>query len=317
LDLQFTLNLACRVGRLDLPEPGLTRYVQHLISAWDRAGCRREQPVVWSTDSGAGDITTLMHTAIATPIARKLGADPEVQRGHLTYLESGDATWDKLGCALARQKPALVVTTSHGMTGPISDPTAMVLTLGIPVDASGKTRPPQELLGAWQPDGAIWYAHACCSAGSDRVNHYRSLVNAESSLGRTLEAVRGLGARVAPLPTALLGAEKPLRAFVGHVEPTFNWTLRQPETEAHLTENLCKAICNGIFGEQPEPVSLALGRCYRLVGTWLSQWRQAQVAIDKDADARRVALRTQLAALDQQGLVVLGDPTACLPAPPE
>jgi hypothetical protein len=36
------------------------------------------------------------------------------------------------------------------------------------------------------------------------------------------------GARISPLPRALLGAEKPLRAFVGHVEPTFDWTLRDP-----------------------------------------------------------------------------------------
>ena len=43
------------------------------------------------------------------------------------------------------------------------------------------------------------------------------------------------GAFTTPLPRALLGATRPLRAFVGHVEPTFDWTLRQRQTGEHLT----------------------------------------------------------------------------------
>ena len=41
-----------------------------------------------------------------------------------------------------------------------------------------------------------------------------------------------LGPQTSPLPRSLLGRHRPLRAFVGRVEPTFSWTLRGELTEA-------------------------------------------------------------------------------------
>jgi AcrR family transcriptional regulator len=57
-----------------------------------------------------------------------------------------------------------------------------------------------------------------------------------------LNGIAALGNRVAPLPTALLGAKKPARAFVGHVEPTFDWTLQNPDTNQILTDSIQKAL---------------------------------------------------------------------------
>jgi hypothetical protein len=111
----------------------------------------------------------------------------------------------------------------------------MAASLGALVDGQHLTLDIDALLAAWQPDGAIWYAHACCSAGCDNVNSYKELVPAGSTLASVLDGVAALGAQVAPLPQRLLGAAKPLRAFIGHVEPTFDWTLRQPETGQVLT----------------------------------------------------------------------------------
>jgi lactam utilization protein B len=62
---------------------------------------------------------------------------------------------------------------------------------------------------------------------------------------------------------------------------------------------------------------MAFEGCYRHVGELLSQWNQALRNINKMVkNARVAALRSQLTALDRQSMVILGDPTACLPPLP-
>ena len=126
------------------------------------------------------------------------------------------------------------------------------------VDQYGAPLDPAALLAKWQPDGAIWYAHACCSAGSDDATQYADLVG-DGPVKDVLLGVASLGATVAPLPTALLGAERPLRAFVGHVEPTFDWTLRHPESKEPLTHALRTALYDGMHRARPDPVGMAFG----------------------------------------------------------
>jgi hypothetical protein len=192
--------------------------------------------------------------------------------------------------------------------------------LGVLVDSAGKLLQPDKLLAQWQPDGAIWYAHACCSAGSDSKNSYKGLVTGNSGVARILDTVALLGAQVAPLPKALLGAAKPLRAFLGHVEPTFDWTIRDPNTGQKLTETLQEALYNHMYQQVPETVGMAFQACYNHVGELFAQWNQAlEVINDSESTqaereaARKGALRTQLTALDRQSLVILGDPTVALP----
>ena len=57
-----------------------------------------------------------------------------------------------------------------------------------------------------------------------------------------IQRAASTGARVATFPSALLGAAKPLRAFIGHVQPTFNWTLQNSETAQILTAPICTAM---------------------------------------------------------------------------
>ena len=311
--LQYVLNTVSRVGRLDLEGTGLEHYVEALLAGWTGAGCRSDQPVVWAVDHGDTDITWLMRHAIAEPVAQKLGADPDIG-ANLVKLAASEATAGRLTQALADRRPALVLTTSHGMTGPLNDAALMGQQLGLLVDGEHSRVAPDPLLAAWQPDGAIWYAHACCSAGSDDETSYEGLVEEGSSVERTLAAVAALGAGVAPLPQQLLGAERPLRAFIGHVEPTFDWTLRQPETGQVLTASLQEALYDRMFRKQPEPIGLALEGWYKHVGELFAQWSQALRQVAKAVpEASLVALRTQLAALDRQSLVILGDPTVALP----
>ncbi len=315
---QYLLNQPCFAGRLALEGTALENYVNALLTDWRDAGCDPHRPVVWAVDHGGGDITTLMRQAIAEPVAAKLAADSGTAAG-LRLLDAAKATLTELLAALAQQSPALIVSTSHGQTGPLHDPVTMAARLGAPVDAQHATLDSDALLTAWQPDGAIWYAHACCSAGCDNRNAYKGLVTAGSALDQVLEGVAGLGAQIAPLPQRLLGAAKPLRAFIGHVEPTFDWTLRQPETGQVLANTTVEALYNHMHRAQPEPVGMAFNLGYQVVGQLFQQWQQLTGEFAAASSAQRDFIRlmttsAQLAALDRQSLVILGDPTVALPA---
>ncbi len=321
-ELQFYLNVAGHVGRIDLAEEeGLGRYVDALIDNWAGSACRADSPVLWTVDHGGGDITTTMRDLIARPLMQKWRSDTAIGR-KAALLEERDATGAALGSALAQSLPALVVTTSHGMTGPLNDPSLMRSQLGMLVDDSYSVVRPELLLQQWQPDGAIWYAHACCSAGADGKTRFAGLLEEGSRVDRILRGVAALGAQVAPFPRRLLGAKKPLRAFVGHVEPTFDWTIRQPETGQPLTWSILRALYGGMYQPNPETVGMAFSDCLRHAGELFTQWNALVRAYGVGADAaardaaKVAALRTQLAGLDRQSMVVLGDPTACIPPLP-
>ncbi|TKJ17960.1 hypothetical protein [Blastococcus sp. CCUG 61487] len=206
------------------------------------------------------------------------------------------------------------MTTSHGKTGPLTDTAATLRDLGLPVDDDYSTLDPARLLDAWQPDGAIWYAHACCSAGSDGSSIYEGLLEPGSWADQVLTGIAGIGAHVAPLPEALLGAPRPLRAFIGHVEPTFDWTIQNPYNGQKLTSSIRTGLYDGLF--RPAAVGLALRETYAHVGELFAERDSAYRAFDDGEDTAGVAMATTLAARDRQSMVVLGDPTVGLPPLP-
>jgi len=310
--VQYVLNTCAFVGRLDLDDAGLERYVGCLLTDWQGAGCHPEKPVVWGVDHSASDISHLMRQGIADPVADRLAGDSQIGAG-LHRITGNGASAAALLNALADAQPALVVTTSHGMTGPLNDLNLMGDHLGLLVDDGHALLDPGVLLARWQPDGAIWYAHACCSAGSDAETRYKGLVPAGSAVEQVLDGVAALGARTAPFPRRLLGAEKPLRAFIGHVEPTFDWTLRA-ETGQMLTTSLKEALYDHLYRARPEPVGMAFQDFYREVGRLFTVRDQAERDFNKGKPgAAAAALRSRLTAYDHQNLVILGDPTAALP----
>jgi hypothetical protein len=193
----------------------------------------------------------------------------------------------------------------------------MASQLGVPVDFLRKPLDVDALCDRWHPDGAIWYAHACCSAGSDTRSAYDGLFGPTSDVGIVLGGVAaGCGACIAPLPQRLLGAKRPLRAFIGHVEPTFDWTLRDPHTGQPLTHGLLNALHDSLFEDgERRPIGWAMARVFDEVGTLLYKWTRASAAINKALPASLAkALYYQIAALDRQHTVILGDPVAALPA---
>ncbi|MEM9596501.1 MAG: hypothetical protein AAGD06_19695, partial [Acidobacteriota bacterium] len=311
-DIQYDLNAWRHVGRLDLEGESLERYVRHLIDGWPDDGARAGEAVVWSVVAN-DRITPLMRDTVALPVHSKLDADIQITS---TLFDGGvaPATHGVLRRALADRRPAFVLTTSHGCTGPLGQPAAMARDLGLPVDQGHDVLDVDELLGAWQPEGAIWYCHACCSAGSSADSDFDSLFDPAGRAGRILAGVAALGNQVAPLPRRLLGAKRPLRAFIGQVEPTFDWTLRRPGTRNNLTAPLETGLYDRLY--QPDTVARSLEPWYgRLANLFSSRETQVKKFDEGEGDAT-LLLYQRLAAFDVRTTVILGDPTTMLPPLP-
>jgi hypothetical protein len=311
--LQYALNLSTYVGRLDLDGPALDHYIEALLTDWSASACQVRAPVVWSVDHGAPDISWLMARAIADRLWQSMEADPDL--GQRVRLKDTHATHTRLVETLAERQPGLVVTTSHGMTGPLRSNADLTAQLGLPVDVNHALLR-VDALQQWQPSGAIWYAHACCAAGSDAVSRYAGLLAHDANISQIVSGVaNAAGAMVAPLPRALLGASSPLRAFVGHVEPTFDWTMRDPVTNQVLIHILCDALYTQLL--QPDrrtPIGFALRKHFKEAGAFFGSQNEAIGQVDQNVPGMRDwALYRRLVALDRQTLVILGDPTVSLP----
>jgi hypothetical protein len=316
--VQYTLNPVRCVGRLDLDGQGLENYVAALRDGWSTATTSYRSPVVWAVDHGGGDITTLMRDTVAGPVFDALRKDKEITAPVFLDGTASPATATALVEALAASRPSLVVTSSHGMTGPLHDIDAMRATLGMPVDQLRTMVSPDSLLAAWQPDGAVWFAQACCSAGAESPTAYQGLFEAGSTLDQTLAGVAAVGAVTAPLARALLGAARPLRAFVGHVEPTFDWTLAFPPNRQALTSDLVTALytrlCLG------DPVGLALSGYFPAIGSLLQGYVAARTAYNNQVGPAAkpsldMLVYSRVSAHDRASTVILGDPTVAIPLP--
>jgi hypothetical protein len=308
--LQFAINRRHHCGRLDLPPEGLEHYVNALISDWQGIDSHGDRAVVWSVRMDS--ITHKMEVTLANLIDQAMRADNELA---VSRISAAHATHESLFTALTEQHPAVIVTSSHGRTGPLNDPDAMRRSLGLPVDVNGLSLDLDALIAAWQPSGAVWYAQACCSAGGDTGTSYSGLLAEDSLAYQVVHAVGQLGAAVAPLPTRLLSAEKPLRAFIGHVEPTFDWTLMNTDTGQFLTGPLVEFCYPNLY--RREPVGLALSEHYEGVGQLYGNLAAAREGVNgRVPGARDDATYYKLTAIDRQSLVILGDPTAVIPPLP-
>jgi len=309
---QYALNTIAYTGRLDLHGDALANYVDAITGKWAGMNPVVEQPVVWAVDHGGSDITSLMRNAIAKLLHAKLHADNQIG-DRATFIDGAAAvaTHEALRKALKERQPAFIATTSHGRTGPLDDQAKMRQDIGLLVDGLHENLDVANLLNAWSPSGAIWYAHACCSAGADEQTAYAGLVKPDTFVDRVLRKVATGGATVSPLPQALLGAKRPLRAFVGHVEPTFDCSLRDPKTGQVLTSALVDALYTKLH--RNKPIGLALKECYRQSGQLATIHEQVIKKLGTGADVLAEALACRLVATDLASLVILGDPAVKLP----
>lgn len=315
-NLQYFLNPVRHVGRLDLEGDALANYVNALMNEWKGSTCSYTQPVVWAVDHKSGDITTLMRDTVAVPLRDALD-DGEITP---TFIDgaTSSATGAKLLDALAANRPALVITSSHGMTGPLDDLQAMAAHLGVLVDQEHQRVTPESVVQRWEPDGAIWFAQACCSAGATSPTEYAGLFEVGTTLEQVLTGVSQIGPMTSPLPRALLGAKKPLRAFIGHVEPTFSWTLSFPPNQQVLTSDLKKCLYQRLCLGQP--VGLAMSDYYPSIGTLLLTYvseRQKYESLVGEAakPSLDMLVYSRLTAHDRASTVILGDPTVAMTMP--
>jgi hypothetical protein len=321
-ELQQQLNKKFYVGRLDLEGQALENYVTALIKEWSDSTADIQRALAWSTVQDSDGITTLMRTAIGAQVVLEWQKDKnQTFHDQIVFLDGAKAPASGAGLidTLQSRRPALIVTTSHGKTWPLSKPQEMREQLGLLVDQAGKEIEPSALLAGWQPDGAVWYAHACCSAGCSEQTQFdeqfSALIPPGSDVDQILKGVAGLGSLTAPLPKALLGAKKPLRAFIGHVEPTFDLSLRDVGTGQHLTGLLRTALYREIYTRKP--VGLAFSHWLSSGGVFSEPYTKALADFNKNLpDARKVLLAYQLLSRDRANTVILGDPTATLPKLP-
>jgi hypothetical protein len=184
--------------------------------------------------------------------------------------------------------------------------------LGLLVDSKKTLLKPDELTAKWKPGGAVWYAHACCSAGCDSTTLFDGLLQAGSPVDRVLKGVAKVGARVSPLPEALLGASRPLRAFIGHVEPTFDWTLRQVLTGQFLTWPIQESLYDQFY--QPgQTVGLAFRSLYDRLRSMYGVYDAESRKFSAGQDTKASMLLSLLLIRDVKSMVILGDPSAVVP----
>ena len=322
--LQYVLNTRFCVGRLDLSEAeGLKHYIDALLAdSWPAPARDWRRTVTWAVDHGPEDITSLMRTAIADKLAGSYRDDSDLKSG-ATFVDGAatNATTARLIEELrpvigTRGAPSLIVTTSHGLTDSSLSADVQRTALGLPVGQDGGPLKINDLLAEWEPNGAIWYAHACCSAGSSDISFFEGLVTPDSDAARVLRTVtefaKAAGAMVSPLPRRLLGRECPIQAFVGHVEPTFDWTLRSTTTGQYLTDGITYALYTGLFSGCT--IGHALRRWYQRAGAMAIEYAQHRPAFATEDTAGRL-LALQLGQRDIVSLVILGDPTARLDLP--
>jgi len=308
--LQYKLNRNAYVGRLDPEMVGLDRYVDAAVTDWGELDSfDPHAPLIWSVNHGSPDITYLMQKLIAGELWKRWEQDTDFHRR--LQLIDRDATADRLVEALHERQPSLVVTTSHGSVGPIEAIRHGARGPGELVDAGYQLLEARAVTAAWSPRGAIWYAHACCSAGTDQRSQYTAHFSEDDDIGSMLRNVESLGSRVSPLPEALLGAAAPLRAFVGHVDPTFDWTLMDPLAKGSLTSGLVFGLYDKLF-QQGATIGWALDRVFHEAGGYFGSLHDfLELAEDGIRDDVAI-LYYRLAGLDRQSLVILGDPAVSL-----
>lgn len=312
-DLQYALNARFAVGRLDLDDTGLANYVTALRGEWADSDAQQTSVAMWATDHGHDDMSRTMRLYVAEPLWKIIEKDRDAGPGSVMIsTRTGGATVQRLLEEVGARKPGLVVTTSHGVTFPLEDPESMRANLGALVGDDSAVLSSRQVLESCDLYGAIWYAHACCSAGSRGTTIFDGLLDSGSRIDEVLKGVAALGSGSAPLPRALLGAPRPLRAFIGHVEPTFDWTIREPRTRQKLTEGIKSALWTSLFNKESCPVGHAFRGYFEPIGALANRQILLTDCWDKGKDVAAALLAAQLPARDLMSTVILGDPTVRL-----
>jgi len=311
--VQYDLQVPFFTGRLDLDENGLRNYVNALLSDWDGMAPNKANTLVWSVDHGKSDITHWLRRAIGKPLHAKFANETdEALNFGAHYLQRSCATHGALTNAIRVRRPSLIATTSHAETWPLDDPSTMRSNLGLLIDADKTRLDLSDLVENAAPAGAIWYAHACCSAGATETSAYIDVLQEGTTAHDVVSAVTSCGEVMSPLPRALLGAPGPLAGFIGQVEPTFDWTIKHPETGQYLSKAILDCLYQALFTGCP--VGMALEHMRNVLAQVGNSRSIAEEAFRDHPDPSQLGylLSLTLSAHDWRSVVLLGDPTVTL-----
>lgn len=212
------------VGRLDVgDEPmgplswaAVRRYAEKVARFSRGEGRPRRRALVYSF--ATDEATQLAHEGLALPFVEHLAA-PRTRRAHRAELEPtetlfGDAArTEALLSRLGADPPALILTASHGIEGPVPPELWGSLTDASFVGARGQLALSAASLPAQGPlaAGSVLLSFACWSGGVPEHSQHRKLVGEEDT------PIPG-APFVPALPRALLAREDGPVAFLGHVD---------------------------------------------------------------------------------------------------
>ena len=235
---------------------GFCNYVEAMLSGWADADIDVQTALMWTVDHGGSDITTEMRAVIANPLAAALTPPPLARLDHLTR-QPGHRRGPAERACLPPRAPGLLVTSSHGRTSSTMPPRC-ALRSGFPsTRITPRCRPPTWTLGYHTE--LVWYAHACCSGRRRRSEPLRRTAprGGQPPSAPSQPSRRSAGQSL-PAPAETAGPpEHPIRAVYGHVEPTFNWTLRVLETGQGLGHHIVAALSSNLYHQQPVGLTFA------------------------------------------------------------
>ena len=308
-EVQFAGAANRAVGRLDLDETGRANYANALVNNWSDSAAQPGQVLTWSVNKD--DITEQMKKTVGDRFAKRVREDPLFTG---TYLHTDDATIGNLETQLRQLRPELLVTTSHGCT----DGNNLRDQLGLPHGQQGT----QLAIGSGTDlfDGVLWYCLACGSAGGEGTNPYVQILSKTCAAGEAFERVANLGAMTSSLSRAILGSAKPARAFVGHVGPTFEVTLKDFRNNLPLTNGIVDSL-HGRYCLRNDQ-RWRLGRCFDPWRVKRCQMQEEYLGIRTEFNKRYDGsaswlLDIKLRSMDARRLVLLGDPALVRPCLPE
>ncbi len=260
----------------------------------------------------ADDPTKRANDALVAPL-REHVAGPDLATAHLQEslaLLGKAATTEALCKTLGEERPALVMTASHGVER-AKDPAVLFARMGALTDVNclgdtGAVLSADRIPTSPFAPGAVFFAFACFSAGTPQMSTHQFLL----SNTRADIAPRPF---VSALPRAMLAHPEGPIAFIGHVDRATSESFADEARLDAFRDLFTIALAGGgTLGAALRPLRAQLGRSSHLLVQSLNPAR------NKPEDQASL-LRSWMRYHDQAGYVLLGDPLlrigAALPSP--
>jgi hypothetical protein len=336
LELQHTLAAGALVGRLHVGDAaggsdlaGYAAYAEKVARHAGRAAAAAAPDLLYYVAADGSQATSSAACYLIDPSlaeSRRLHAKGKLDAASVGALDA--RTVDELLAAGAGQRPAVLLSASHGLGAPRrgwASPEAQWHRQGAMVIRPGEILDAERLRGQPFLPGGVWFYLACLGAGTPATSAYLGWLRDLASQGcagraeAVLESLPQPGDRpfLAALPQAALANPDGPLAVIGHIDLAWTYGFTGATFFESRKSRFLEPLKLLVGGDR---VGVALDRLmvsYREANDALTRSYQAQ----KDAEAAgspappATAERARLWMLrnDLRGYVLLGDPAARLP----